>query len=106
MLRRLETMAHYVSMLCLMAAFLAVGIYWAVGARHFLKWTTAHNESLHRQIDEYIGQPVLATRAQANYAKLQSNGGLTFFTWTIRGIGVCMAGASLFTTAMIIAWFI
>ncbi len=99
-------MAHYISMLVLMAAFMAVGIYFAVGTRHFLKWTTAHNESLHNQIDGYIGQPVLATRAQANYAKLQSNGGMTFFTWTIRGIGICMVGASLSTTTIIILSFI
>jgi hypothetical protein len=95
-------MMHYVSMLVLMAAFMAVGIYFAIGTRHFLKWTTAHNTSLHEQIDSYIGQPVLTPRAQANYAKLENNGGLTFFTWTIRGIGICMAGASLATTSIIV----
>lgn len=99
-------MVHYISMLCLMAAFMAVGIYWAFGARHFLNWTMKHNASLHSQIDGCIGQPVLATRAQANYARLQANGGITFFTWTIRAIGICMTGAALFTTGMIVLWFI
>jgi hypothetical protein len=96
-------MAHYISMLVLMAAFMAVGIYWAVGTRHFLKWTMSHNASLHSRIDGYLGQPVLLPRAQANYARLQANGGMTFFTLAIRAIGVCMAGASLFTTGIIIA---
>jgi len=99
-------MVHYISMLCLMAAFMAVGIYWAFGARHFIAVTMKHNASLHNQIDNYIGQPVLTTRAQANYARLQANGGMTFFTWIIRGIGICMAGAALFTTAMIIFWLV
>jgi hypothetical protein len=99
-------MAHYLSMLCLMGAFMAIGIYWAVGARHFIRWTMSHNESLHGRIDGYIGQPVLAIRAQANYAWLQARGGVTFFTWIIRGIGICLAGAALFTTGMIVVWFV
>ena len=77
-------MAHYISMLVLMAVFMGIGIYWAFGAQHFLKWTMRHNASLHQQIDGYLGQPILETRAQANYAKLESNGGITLFTWTIR----------------------
>ena len=99
-------MAHYISMLVLMAAFAAVGIYWAVGTRHYLKWTIAHNASLHQKIDGCIGQPVLANRAQDNYTRMQNNGGMTFFTWVIRGIGICMVGAALFTSGMIIASFI
>ncbi|GEM_PF-6827828 len=99
-------MAHYISMLVLMAAFTAVGVYWAVGTNHYLKWTMAHNASLHQKIDSCIGQPVMTTRAQENYARLQSNGGMTVFTWGIRGIGICMVGAALFTSAMIIASFI
>jgi hypothetical protein len=99
-------MAHYISMLVLMAGFMAVGLYWAIGAHHFLKWTMRHNSSLHQQIDGYLGQPVLVARAQTNIAKLQASGGITLFTWTVRGIGICLIGASLFTTAIIIAWYI
>ena len=99
-------MAHYISMLVLMAVFMGVGIYWAFGARHFLKWTMRHNASLHQQIDSYLGQPILETRAQANYAKLESNGGITLFTWAIRAIGICMVGCSLFTASMIVISFI
>ena len=96
-------MAHYISMLVLMAVFMAVGVYWALGATHFLRWTTAHNASLHQQIDGHIGRPVLTSLAMTNYARMQANGGMRVFTWAVRGIGICMAGAALFTSGMIVA---
>jgi hypothetical protein len=70
--------------------FAAVGTYFAVFTRHFLAWTTLSNQKLHKRIDDHIGRPVLTTRAEINYARLKANGGLNFFTWSIRIIGIAL----------------
>lgn len=91
-------------MTVLTGLLIAVGLYWSILTRHFLNWTTKYNESFHRRIDSHLTQPVLVPRAQANYARLQANGGMTLFTWAIRLIGVAMIGCALVTISRMIVY--
>jgi hypothetical protein len=73
-----------------MAVFLAVGIYLAFFTRNFLSWNRRCNEKLHRFIDSHLTKPVLIVRAGTNYARMQSNGTLALFTWSIRAVGIAL----------------
>lgn len=79
----------------LMVFFVLIGGYFAIFTRHFLGWTSRYNEMLHREIDRHLARPVLVARAQMNYARLQSNGGLNFLTWSIRMIGAALVVISI-----------
>jgi hypothetical protein len=88
-------MLRFIPYAVLTLIFISVGIYFAVFTRHFLGWTSQSNQKLHRQIDNHLGKPVLGTRAQINYARLQANGGLNLFTWSIRIIGIALVAYSI-----------
>jgi hypothetical protein len=70
--------------------FIAIGAYFAFFTRHFLAWTTLSNQKLHKQIDNRIGRPVLTTRARLNYSRMEANGALNFFIWSIRIVGIAL----------------
>jgi hypothetical protein len=70
--------------------FISVGLYFIFFTRHFLGWTTLANQKLHIHIDNHLCKPLLETRAQINYRKLQANGALNLFTWSIRIIGIAL----------------
>jgi hypothetical protein len=96
-------MSTFIPFIIMLTVFAAIGVYFAVFTRHFLAWTTLSNQKLHKRIDSHIGRPVLTTRAQLNYARLQENGGLSFFTWSIRTIGIALIVLSLLNVLRIIS---
>jgi hypothetical protein len=87
----------------LIAILAAIGVYWAFMSRHFLGWTTRYNARIHKSIDSHLTQPVLTPRAEANFARLTANGGLTCFVWTIRVIGTALACFALYMIYLLIA---
>lgn len=87
----------------LLFVFTATGAYFAFFTRHFLAWTTLSNQKIHRRIDSHIGRPVLTTRARINYARLKANGGLNFFTWSIRIIGIALIVLSIVNVLRVIS---
>jgi hypothetical protein len=88
-------MSGFIPFIILLIVFAAIGLYFALFTRHFLAWTTLSNQKLHKRIDNRLGRPVLETRANLNYARLQANGGLSFFTWSIRTIGIALVVISI-----------
>jgi len=90
-------MIRFIPMFVLMGVFAAIGIYWTILTEHFIAWTRKYNESFHRFIDARLSQPVLVERAKANYARLETSGGMTMLTWGVRMIGVALAGVALTT---------
>jgi hypothetical protein len=88
-------MLRFIPYAVLTLIFISVGIYFTVFTRHFLRWTTQSNQKLHRQIDNRLGKPVFETRAQINYTRMQANGGLNLFTWSIRIIGIALIAYSI-----------
>lgn len=96
-------MIRFIPMIFLMGGFTFIGTYLLTSTSHFIDWTIRYNQSVHRQIDSRVGQPVLTMRAQENYARLKANGGLTVFTWAVRGIGVSLTMFGIFTICRIIS---
>jgi hypothetical protein len=96
-------MTGFIPFFIMLFVFAAIGIYFAVFTRHFLAWTTLSNQKLHKRIDSRIGRPVLTTRAEINYARLKANGGLNFFTWSIRIIGIALIALSIINIFRVIS---
>lgn len=90
-------MIRFIPMFILMGVFAAIGIYWTILTEHFIAWTRKYNESFHRFVDSRLPQPVLVDRAKANYARLESSGGMIVLTWGVRLVGVALAGTALTT---------
>jgi len=93
----------FLPLIILMIVIALVGLYWAIMTEHFLTLARRLNERLHVGLDNFFSRPVFTFRAQANYLRLQANGGLLFFTWTVRFIGLSLVLFSLITLARIIS---
>jgi hypothetical protein len=87
----------------LMVVIILVGLYWAIMTEDFLNRARRFNQKLHLGLDGLFPRPVFTPRAQANYLRLQANGGLLFFTWTVRFIGLFLVLFSMITLARIIS---
>ena len=96
-------MIRFIPMILLMGGFTFIGTYLLTSTAHFIDWTMRYNRLVHREIDARLDEPVLTTRAQINYAKLKENGGLTIFTWAVRGIGASLTMFGVITVCRIIS---
>jgi hypothetical protein len=91
----LRLLPFFVSMI----VFISVGVYLSLFTRNFLNWNRRCNEKLHRYIDSRLVRPVLEARALTNYARMETNGGLGVFIWSVRVIGTALI---FFSIVMII----
>ena len=96
-------MLRFIPMVLLMGGFTFIGTYLMLSATHFIGWTMKYNYIIHREIDSRLPQPVLVSRAQENYTRLKSNGGLTLFAWSVRAIGAALTLFGVFTICHIIS---
>jgi nitrogen fixation-related uncharacterized protein len=93
----------FLPLITLMVVITLMGLYWAIMTEQFLSLARRLNQKLHLGLDSFFTRPVFSPRAQANYLRLQANGGLLFFTWTVRFIGLSLVLFSLITLARIIS---
>jgi hypothetical protein len=92
--------------LILLGLFAAIGIYWALMAENFLEWTTAANLKFRNIINHGFANPALAERSYASYYRLEKDGIMGTFAWSLRFLGIILAFFAIFTSSFIIGSFI
>jgi hypothetical protein len=84
-------MVQYIPMIILMAILGAIGLYWAIGTRHFISWSRKYKTSFPRFSDdnsEIGGHNGAASAKTASSATLR---------WGVRLVGIALAGVSVAT---------
>jgi hypothetical protein len=88
-------------MLIAMGLFAAIGLYWAIAAENFLEWTTTASLKFRKTIN-----PALVERSYASYYRLENDGAMGAFAWSLRFLGIILAFFAIFTSSYIISSFI
>jgi hypothetical protein len=99
-------MIQFVQVLILAGLFTAIGIYWIFRAEHFVEWTTRSNLLFRKVIDNHLAQAVLVERSYSSINRMQSNGTMDIFLWSVRFLGVVLAFFSIFIVSFLISSFI
>jgi hypothetical protein len=99
-------MIQFIQVLILAGLFTAIGIYWVFRAEHFVDWTTRSNLHFRQLIDNHLAQPVLVDRTYSSINRMQSNGTMEIFLWSVRFLGVVLAFFSIFIVSFLISSFI
>jgi hypothetical protein len=99
-------MIQFIPMLILAGLFAAIGIYWVFMAQHFMEWTTRSNLNFRRVIDNHLPQPILVERTYASINRMQSNGTMDLFLWSVRFLGSVLAFFAIFTFSFLISSFL
>ncbi|HSW57410.1 MAG TPA: hypothetical protein VLH15_03335 [Dehalococcoidales bacterium] len=89
-------MTEYIPMLVLMGMFGTIGLYWALGARHFITWSRKYENTFPRFSDN----PGLSGSNAAAGVKSHS----TILKWGIRLIGVALSLKAVGAIVNIIIW--
>jgi hypothetical protein len=92
--------------LILMGLFAAIGVYWAVRAESFLEWTTAVNLKFRKNLNPGFSHPVLVERSYASYYRLETDGIMGTFAWSLRFLGIVLAFFAIFVSSFIISSFV
>ncbi len=88
-------MVRFIPMFILMGAFAVVGLYWALLARHFMKWTTRYNAKMCRQPEDHINK--------SSVMVLDGSNGTAMFAWAVRGIGLGVMFITLYAIANLVS---
>jgi hypothetical protein len=95
-------MLQFITVILLMGALACIGMYWAIIPEHFLEWTTVSNLKFRKSIDSHLAhKPTLVERSYASFRKMQTNGTMDTFMWSVRSLGVVLAFLSIFTLSFI-----
>jgi hypothetical protein len=87
-------MVRFIPMFILMGSFAIVGLYWALLARHFMKWTTRYNAKMCRQANDHVNKSVMV---------LDGNNETAMFAWAVRGIGLGVLFITLYAIANLVS---
>ena len=82
-------MMQYIPMIILMAVFGAIGLYWAIGTRHFIAWSRKYKNSFPKFSDN--NDPVIG---QGSAVGVKADSG-TALKWGIRLVGIALACAAV-----------
>lgn len=82
-------MAHYIPMIILMAVFGGIGLYWAIGTRHFITWSRKYKNSFPKFSDNNTG---LGGEDMAVGAKTEES---VVLRWGVRLVGLGLAAVAV-----------
>jgi hypothetical protein len=99
-------MIQFIPMLVMSALFVGIGMYWAFAPEHFLDWTTRSDLTFRKRIDQIISNPNLVEKSYANFSRMQANGTIETFLWSVRFLGIILAFFSIFASSYMVSSFI
>jgi hypothetical protein len=82
-------MVQYIPMIILMAMFGAIGLYWAIGTRHFITWSRKFKNSFPKFSDDKT-----VMNGQSGVVNVKADVSV-MLRWGIRLIGIALAGAAI-----------
>jgi cytochrome c biogenesis protein ResB len=84
-------MVQYIPMIILMAMFGAIGLYWAIGTRHFISWSRKFKNSFPKFSDDNS-----VTTGQNGAVCVKAESGV-MLKWGVRLVGIALAAVAVGT---------
>jgi hypothetical protein len=84
-------MVHYIPMIILMAVFGAIGLYWAIGTRHFITWSRKYKNTFPKFSDNNVN---LSGENSPAGVKTENS---AILVWGVRLVGAALAAVAVAT---------